>query len=242
MDMIQNLWNSIGALHKASSIFQWVSFILIFLGLLSGIAKYFVDQQEKHLTKLSQDAKETTQVKREEEFGQTIKSLESELSERKKDITELEKKTVPVNPYRQLIRTATATVEVTIKSDQQINTQFLDRGGYMAFGKGTTALLLMSSTTCFARQTGNGQVVYRGVFQLDATSEATQRPILFLKEADYVQIGFKPMPESMEVLGGKAICTLNNTVRVELPIPSQKMQKDIIMILNIQPTLSDFKE
>ena len=49
MDTLQNIWNNIDSLHKLSSILQWISFLLIFFGLLSGISKYFVDQREKHL-------------------------------------------------------------------------------------------------------------------------------------------------------------------------------------------------
>lgn len=242
MEVLQNLWNNPDGLHRLSGILQWVSFALIFFGLISGVSKYFVDQQEKYLSKLAQAAKDSAQAEKTQKFEHTVKSLETELSASKEEIAELEKKTVPVNPYRQPIRTASATVEVIIQSSDDINTQFLDRGGYLAFAKGQEVLMVVSATTCFARQIGNNRVLYRGVFELDATSEATQKPILFLKQAKCVQLGFAPMPEKMKVLGGKAICTLNNVVRVELSIPSQQMQKDFIIVPDIRAALSDFKE
>ncbi len=242
MEIFESLWNSVNILSKASSLLQWMAFGLIFLGLLLGIAKHFVDQREKKLIQNAQEVKETVRVERERVFERKIESLKSEIIERKKDISELEKKTVPVNPYLQLIRTAIATIEIIVKSNENIDTKFMDRGGYMAFAKGNKALLIMSGTSCTARQLGDGRVLYRGVFELDATSEATKENILFLKDADYVQIGFSPMPEKVQVLSGKAICTLNNLVRVEFIVPNQQMQKDFIIVPNSKVAMTDFKE
>ena len=118
----------------------------------------------------------------------------------------------------------------------------MDRGGYLAFVKGQNALLVVSSTSCFGRQIGNDRVLYRGVFELDTTSDATQKPVLFLKDAEFVQISFAPMPENMQVVDGKAIFTVNNTVRVELQIPNQKMSKNFIIVPDIRKALQDFKE
>ncbi|MEK7247271.1 MAG: hypothetical protein AAB092_02245, partial [Chloroflexota bacterium] len=38
-----------------------------------------------------------------------------------------------LNPNRQPIQTGTATVEVLIESDDQLNNHYADRGGYLAF-------------------------------------------------------------------------------------------------------------
>ena len=200
MSIFQEMWNNIESLHKLSSILQWVSFALIFLGLVSGVSKFFVDQREKHLSKLAQALKESAQVEHVQQFETTIKSLESELSSSKKEIADLEKRTVPVNLYKQLIRTAAATVEVIIKSNENVNANYMDQGGYLAFARGQDALLVVSATSCLGKQLGGDKVIYRGVFNLDATSEATQKPVLFLKDAEYVQIGFKPMPEKKDIL------------------------------------------
>jgi len=209
---------------------------------LSGVSKYFVDQREKHLSKLAQQSKDSLQGQRVQQFETTIKSLETELSTSKKEIVELGKRTVPVNVYKQLIRTATASVEVIIQSNDDLDNNYMDSGGYLAFLKGQDLLLAATSTNCTGKQIGNGRVRYKGVFNLDAASEATQKPVLFLKESEYVQIGFAPMPEKMIVLAGKAIVTINNAVRLELDVPPQKMAKDFIIIPDIQKYLNDFKE
>jgi hypothetical protein len=118
----------------------------------------------------------------------------------------------------------------------------MDQGGYLAFGKGQDAIFLVSATTSTGNQIGEARVRYRGVFNLDATSDVTQKPVLFLKEAQYAQIGFAAMAEKMEVLGGKAIVTINSAIRVEFPVPQQKMPKNFITVPDIQKYLTDFKE
>lgn len=242
MSIIQEIWNNIESLHKLSGALQWVAFALIFLGLLSGVSKYFVDQREKQLSRLAQSARDSLQVEQVQKFETTIKSLETDLSTSKKEIVDLGKRTVPVNLYKQLIRTATATVEVIISSNENVNSNFMDRGGYLAFAKSQEVLLVVSSTSCVGKQIGGDRVLYRGVFNLDATSDATQKPVLFLKEAEYVQIGFAPMPEKKQVLSGKAIVTINNAVRVELTVPPQLMTKDFVIVPEVGRYLTDFKE
>ena len=241
MNIFQELWNNIESLHKLSSTLQWIAFVLIFLGLVSGITKFFIDQREKHLSNLAQSVKEKVQIERVTEFETTIKSLKSELTSSKDEIAELEKRTVHVNLYKQLIRTASATIEIIINSSENVDANFMDQGGYLAFAKGQIPLMIVSATTCIGKQIGGNKVLYRGVFNLDATSEATQKPVLFLKESEYVQIGFKPIPEKKEVLSGKVIVTINNGVRIEFPIPHQIMTKDFIIVPEIHKYLEDFK-
>gem|GEM_PF-2346372 len=242
MNIVQEIWNNVGSLQKVSSILQWVSFCLIFIGLLSGVSKYFIDQREKQLMRLVASVRDTAQAQKVQHFETTVTSLESELKSSKHIISDLEKRTVPVNLYKQLIRTASATIEVIISSKDNINTTYMDQGGYLAFTKGQDALLVVSATSCLGKQIGSDKVLYRGVFDLDATSDATRKQVLFLKDAEYLQIGFKPMPEKQQVLSGKAIVTINNSVRVEFIIPSQMMTKDFIIIPEISKYLSDFKE
>lgn len=137
-------------------------------------------------------------------------------------------------PSRQPIKTGSATVEVTIKSDAAINSHFMDSGGYIALGSNGAAFLVMGAGECFGRQLGNGSVVYRGVFALDATADVIGKPLTVLKDADRAQVGFKPIPEKSSVLGGKAICTFNSAVRVEFTIPPQQMNADFIVVPDVR--------
>jgi hypothetical protein len=240
MNIFGGLWNSAESLHNLSGILQWVSFALIFVGLGSQVSKYFVDQREKELSALTQASRDSSQAIRVEGFEATIDSLKSDLTDSRRTIGELEKRTVPVDIYKQMIRTASATVEVLVHSAEKVNTTFMDRGGFLAFGKGSDALLIVSATTSTARTVSEGTVAYRGVFDLDVTSDATKHPVSYLRMADYVQIGFKMIAEGSEVTGGRVIITINNAVRMEDVIPPQLMFKDVIKIPDVTKIFKDF--
>ena len=139
-----------------------------------------------------------------------------------------------LDPYEQPIRTATATVQVTIESDEQVNTTYMGQGGYVAFGKGAEALIIMLDRQCRAKQNGKGQVIYRGVFSMDAAHPASGKPLSFLKEAEYVQIVFKPMPPKSKVVTGEAICILNSQERIEFKILPQQMPNDKIFVRDLK--------
>jgi hypothetical protein len=49
----------------------------------------------------------------------------------------------------------------------------------------------------------------KGVFNMDAKDSAIGKPIYFIRETDFIQIEFLPMPEKSKVLSGEAICTFN---------------------------------
>lgn len=128
------------------------------------------------------------------------------------------------------IRTATATVEVTIASNEDINTTYIDRGAYVAFGKGNELLLMMTSRECTAKQTGNEQVVYRAVANLDVSDAAFGEPVRFLEEAEYIQIGFLPMPEQSQVIEGRITCIFNGGTLLEMSIPAQETTEGKIFV------------
>ena len=238
---MNNIWNNIESVHRISAFLTWGSFFLIFLGLIFGIGKYFTDQREKSLKAFTDSISYSAQLQVVKNFEQKVKSLDDELVNSKTEIKDLKDRTVPVNPYLQLIRVATATIEVTIQSAENINTQYLDQGGYLAFCEGQEALMVVTSTTCKAIQIGNNQIVYRGVFDLDVTSDVTTKQVKFLKESEYIQISFAPITKEMNVLKGKAICTINNSVRIEFEIPAQKISQKLILIRNIAPAFAAFK-
>lgn len=147
-----------------------------------------------------------------------------------------------IAPYKQPIRTATATVEAIIESNKALNTHYIDRGGYIIFGKGKESLLVMSSDNCYAKQTGENKILYRGVFNMDATDRAVGKPLYFLKETEYVQVIFLPMPKESKVLAGKAICTFNSIVQIEITIPPQKTIEGRFFARDLANVLSEFEK
>jgi hypothetical protein len=142
-------------------------------------------------------------------------------------------------PARQTIKTGSVTVEVRIKSDEQVNSHFMDRGGYVAFGKDHEAFLVMAAGDCYDRQLGDGTVIYRGIFQLDAAAPVIGKPLSILEDADMAQVGFKPMPPKSIVLGGKAICTFNSALRMEFSIPAQAEDADFVILAAVKSTIEE---
>lgn len=128
------------------------------------------------------------------------------------------------------LRTATATVEVTIASSEDINTTYMTAGAYVAFGKGNQSLLVMKSKECTAKQTGNEQVAYRAVANMDVSDAAFGEPVRSLEEAEYIQISFLPMPKQSQVTEGKITCIFNGGTLLEMSIPAQETTEGKIFV------------
>lgn len=139
-----------------------------------------------------------------------------------------------VNPLKKPIASATASVEVTIKSEEQVSTRYMNEGGYLAFVKSNQSLLLTSDTKSSARQTGNGEVIYKGTFQMRPDRSAIGKPVELLGASDLIQIKFSRIPNSSEVIKGKAAIVINGNLRFEFEIPPQIMIGDKILIRDIR--------
>jgi len=128
------------------------------------------------------------------------------------------------------LRTATATIEATIASSEDINTAYMTTGAYVAFGKGNESLLMMTSKECTAKQTGNEQVVYRATTNMDVSDAAFGEPVRLLEEAEFIQISFLPMPEQSQVIEGKITCIFNGGPLLEMSIPGQEITEGKIFV------------
>jgi len=147
-----------------------------------------------------------------------------------------------IAPYKQKIRTATATVVITISSKEKVNIKYMDEGGYIAFLKNNQPLLIMSSFTCTAIQTGEGKVIYRAIFNMDAKDKAVGKPVYFIKDSDCIQIEFVPMPEKSKVLSGEAICTFNNNVGIEITILPQETKEKKVFVSDLKDAFLEFEK
>ncbi|MFA6320415.1 MAG: hypothetical protein WCY36_00990 [Candidatus Omnitrophota bacterium] len=153
-----------------------------------------------------------------------------------------------VAPLSQPIRVATAAIEVRIKSEESLNSHFMDRGAYIAFAKegsgfafGTQKeiFVIMKSLDCFANQLGEGEVAYKALCNMDVGKGITEKPISHLNDANYIEVGFSPMlkKSDVDVTGGSIVCTFNSLVRAELNIPPQKMSNGVIVIRDAKISL-----
>ena len=67
--------------------------------------------------------------------------------------------------------------------------------------------------------------------------EAGNSLVRFLKDTDFLQIGFGQLPPNSQSTKGSVIITLNGVVRLEIVVPAQKMDNDRIFVRD----LSEFK-
>jgi len=131
------------------------------------------------------------------------------------------------------IVTATATVEIAVRSEEQVNARHPYQGAVLAFGKGKEALLLLSSKDSTAKQMGMAEVRYSSELDMKPTDKAFKQPLSLLEQFEYAQVRFEIIPPDSEVLSGTVICIFNNNISIELSVPSQKMLGNLITIRHI---------
>jgi hypothetical protein len=141
-----------------------------------------------------------------------------------------------VNPFKKPIASASASVEVTIRSEEQLDRTYMTEGGFLAFVKNRQILLLVTDTKSSARQNGKGEVVYKGHFQMQANQSAIGKPVEILRESDLLQIKFNKIPENSSVLRGNAAVVINGDLRLDFEILPQQMQEKNIILRDIKNT------
>jgi len=141
------------------------------------------------------------------------------------------------NPLEKPMASCSSTIEVIIKSDDAKNAHWIDQGGFLAFGRGDSALLSTGGSECNVNQTGKGEIVYRGLFQMPADDSAVGKPISTLKETEYLQVQFQQLPTDCEVLSGKVICVINGSIRLQFNVPPQHSSGKNIFIRDVQQGL-----
>lgn len=140
-------------------------------------------------------------------------------------------------PKNQIVTSGSATIEVTTDSADTTNSHFMDSGGVLGFGKGSTALMAFHSIDSFGVQNGKNEVVWKAVLALDAGDPSIGKPVGILREADYIQVEFGPMPKDAKVKSGNAVITLNGNLRLVVDIPAQQLKAGHVLV----PNLAAFK-
>jgi hypothetical protein len=128
-----------------------------------------------------------------------------------------------------------ATVEMVIDSNDQGNWHFADRGGYIAFAYKDRSLLAASAGQSDGRPIATNEYLYRGVFTMDASDAAMGQSAQMLLQSEYAQVEFQNMPKDAVLLRGKAICVINNEIRVDLLCRPQKADDGKVMLRDMAP-------
>lgn len=145
-------------------------------------------------------------------------------------------------PFVQSIQTASATVEIIIESDIDINTTFMDRGGYLILVKDKKPLIITASSQSTGRKIGKNEVMYRGVFNMDVSDSAIGKKVKTLQNADIAQMMFYQIPPNSKIIRGSAVLIINSEVRFEIDIPPQTMTNEFIFVNDLSKTFLIFEE
>lgn len=125
------------------------------------------------------------------------------------------------SPVRQALLTASASVEIVVRSDRDVDAHDIGCPSRVTFYKGQDPLLELSASDCFLKQQGGARVAWRAEVQMSPGNTGAGRPVASLAEADRVDAEIELIEAGAEVLGGKVACTLNSAIRVEVPISNQ---------------------
>jgi hypothetical protein len=140
------------------------------------------------------------------------------------------------NPYKKLLITGTATIEVVIDSNSE---DFEIWGGSeIALVRKNQNILVMftpTTTESYAQKIGNNEICYRATINLNANDKSVGKPISDLTNAEYVKIHFQNMPQNSKVTRGVVTFIFNN-LPIRIPIPAQTID-NVIIIKDIQKDL-----
>lgn len=176
------------------------------------------------------------------EDREALEKLRTDITAVEKRAADLEKKVQASDPVLQPIRAAKATVELQAESDDQVNTTYMDRGGFFALAKGNAPVLVASGREADARQLGNRRVLWRAVWNMDASDQAVGKRVRSLRDAEYCQITFLMMPKNSKILSGSVRLTINNDVQLDFTIPPQQAVEDRIFVRDISRVLNSLQE
>jgi len=144
-----------------------------------------------------------------------------------------------LNPVSQVIRTATAVVELHEASNELRNNHFMDSGAALGFAQGNVALMVLRSLDSFALQQGNNDVLWRATLNLDFADAAVGKPMRSLKNTDHIELIFGQLKEGATVKSGRITVTINSAVQIQADIPPQTVAPQQLIIIQ---RLDDIKE
>lgn len=140
------------------------------------------------------------------------------------------------SPYKQPLRTGEANIEVTVEPNGLMS------GGLRSFGGLGRVLLVKDGNNIILEMNGpaareqieSDQVNFWVRPRLYLKANSINKPIYQITEAETAIIWFEKLPPKSKVVKGEVVFTFNSSIRVEIPIPSQTMKDDVIIIQDIQ--------
>lgn len=145
------------------------------------------------------------------------------------------------DPYKELLQTGTATVVIGIEPNSVFLNEFPI--GYIQFLKDQEVFLGMGiSPAKVETQIVDNQAFCKAIFDLDQTCKAIGNPISHLTKTEIAKINLNIIPVKSRIADGYAIFSFNSSVSTDkIPIPSQTMENDFIVIQNVGKYLKEKK-
>jgi hypothetical protein len=135
--------------------------------------------------------------------------------------------------FEQPIASAAASLEIDVRSAEQVNAHNMTVGMSLAFGREREGLLVMTSEDSHARQIGDSTVRYSGNLRMALTDKAFNQPLSILRDAQFIQLRVGAIPPNSEILSGTVNFAFNDGIPVRVTVPPQKMPGTLIMIRDV---------
>jgi hypothetical protein len=165
------MWNNLQFLNSLAIFFQWTAIIMVFIGGMLQLGKFFVENRIKFLKDNENIQNEKLRDERENKLNSQVDSLKINLFSSKKEIIELREKTKFVNPYNQPIHSGNASVLVRIKTTQQLDYKAWDQGGSVEFVNDNHEILILVVISVLANQLVQKLQSFKEILFLILTTE-----------------------------------------------------------------------
>lgn len=144
-----------------------------------------------------------------------------------------------LDPMRQQVASVTASVDIFIKSEEQFDNHFMDRGGLIGFCRKDEPLLVMRVGDSYGKTTEKGLAVFHAAFNSPISGALVGKPVAeLISESEYIQIELIKLPENAHIIKGAVIVTINGTKRFKFEIPLQIAEGSKVFVRD----LSGFKQ
>jgi hypothetical protein len=204
--------------------------------------------KEPRIQKTIQDgAKGEAQELLRRQVNPAVENFKNEVTEQVRNFQAFLKKTeqqiAALHPFRQPIVSATATMQLAVKSDKEIRRQVHGGGAVLVFAKGEEQLLRAGSDEYSAVQTGKGQIHYTSTLTMSPNSPVLGHPVSFLQNVESIKLTFRGMgmEENGEILYGRVLCIVNSSTPLVFAIPTQTIQGKEITIPDIREVFQSLK-
>jgi hypothetical protein len=156
------------------------------------------------------------------------------------------------DPYRQPLTTGIADIQIIVDSSNAFEPT--GKMGHLIFANGKMDVVrgqghiisvtvnkqegyifeMVTMSPTYAERINGNQIRFGAKLENILLSPLIGKPICKLSQAKYALLHFDNIPNNSKIISGLIICVFNGSLRIEIPVPSQAMGGDEIVIPEIQ--------